>query len=55
MPHPGVSTESSVLGPTLTGLSRRSRGKSTAKFREGCQCIESRADHEQGSKPMVVN
>ena len=57
MPHPGVSTEaaeSSVLGPTLTGLTQRSRGKSTAKFREGCQYIESRADHEQGSRPMVV-
>ena len=57
MPHPGVSTEaaeSSVFGPTLTGLTQRSRGNSTAKFRESCQYIESRADHEQGSRPMVV-
>ena len=57
VPHPGMSTEaaeSSVLGPTLTGLTQRGRGKSTAKFREGYQCIESRADHEQGSRPMVV-
>ena len=39
---------------SLTGLTQRSGGKSTAKFREGCQCIESRADQEQGSRPMVV-
>ena len=57
VPHPGMSTEaaeSSVLGPTITGLTQRGRGKSTAMFREGCQCTESRADHEQGSRPMVV-